>query len=754
MQSDMTETPLKSWIDRKKNITVLSDVDSTTKKKQAIAHYFDPDVLLDDTFSRVDNIPGLKTPLYGHQKTIVRAMVDLENNIEFDVHIDKKLYRVSVNAGILSEKVGSGKTFDILATILLNPKPIARPEVNSIACSKFPFPSLIYKKQFKFTLNPTLIFVGSSVIRQWANTISTYTNLRTFVVYGIREFEKLINMIEDKTVNKFDIILIKNGIISRLVFPKNVKLMSNNNVTTPHMYSLIANIKGICWPRVVIDDFDVIKLKSAFTSINATFTWYVSSTRKSMGICMSSDKTYYPNLSQLLIYGNYQIGNIFNNQILYSICNVRNSLEFVQKSNKLPTPTFWAYKFKNPNAKLVNIIGALSQEMKEVVEMINADAIETAAEHLGIKTTTTAGIFEKILGDQYQQVVFLTKIIKFINEQTETAHERMPWNKNNGMYGIKKLENFEPITLQYPGIDRFLEEQYIKYSDEKNKATIRLNRIKDHIMEGECPICISELKTECEGKVVIFKCCSVIVCEKCCFDVIFKKRHSAVCANCRTGISLKELIYINEELNLDRLISDINDGNIEQADIQSMQKKPIIKKHNYGKYDAIVDIIKGNPVPSKEKVKVNIPVLMTGPAVLPEAKNKKVLVFANFDETLRKIQEKFSEEGIQYEQLGGEAAKGETRKLCTNSYIADVVHRFQTSDKHNVLLINSIKYCAGLNLQVASDLIFSHLIIDENIEGQVAGRIMRLGRTTAVNFHYVLFDNEYDSKKASGSMWI
>ena len=44
-------------------------------------------------------------------------------------------------------------------------------------------------------------------------------------------------------------------------------------------------------------------------------------------------------------------------------------------------------------------------------------------------------------------------------------------------------------------------------------------------------------------------------------------------------------------------------------------------------------------------------------------------------------------------------------------------------------------------------------VVNENIEGQVAGRIMRLGRITSANFHYVMFDNEYDYKIKSGQMW-
>lgn len=753
----LTAKPIKSWCNFKHNMD-----DSHTNRDYKIEQ------LLDETYQTVETVPGLKTALYPHQKVIVRAMLDLENNSEFEItksridkdklgHIVNKsadVYNVAVNAGILSEKVGSGKTFDILALVLLQPIPkgpgydIEHILHTPLAERKQSRIGMVVKKTFSYVFRPTLIFVGSSVIRQWATTIKTYTNLKTFVVLGLREYEELVKMITNRTVEEFDVILIKNGTVARAILPPNVPLLKVNDITTPHIYSLLANIKGICWARVVIDDFDTIRLKENSLTINAVFTWYVSSTRKAMKVSQlkhfnSSEQT---NLSDLLYYGNFPVSSITTNSILYYNCNMRNNPKFVEKTGQLPTPKFYAYKYKNPNAKLVNIMNTLSAEMREVVEMINADAIETAAERLGIKTTTTAGIFEKILGDQYDTMLFLCKILKFIDEQRALVDQRDPWYsaEASGTYGIRRLEKFEPIDKDYPEIDKFLTEQYGKYTEQKNKAMITLNRIKEHITEGECPVCFQELKDECEGKVVIFKCCSIIICEPCCFNTIFHKKHAAVCPNCRMNVGLMDLIYINKEINLEELVKNVEEGTLGDNKTIAPPKHDAapVKKADYGKYDAIVDIVRGVEVPNKTEVRVVIPQLMTGPAQLPEAKVKKVLIFANYDETLKKIQEKFHEEKIKYEQLGG-----------TYKQIAEMVERFQTSDAHNVLLICAAKYCAGLNLQMASDLIFAHLMVDENVETQVAGRLIRLGRTTSAKFHYVMFDNEYDQKMLSGRMF-
>jgi SNF2 family DNA or RNA helicase len=730
-------TELKNWIDNKHYI-------QSNKNK----NYYEVEHLLDETYNYVDNVPGLKTSLYHHQKVIVRAMIDLENNCNFNILSELKSYNIEVNAGVLSEKVGSGKTFDILALILLQPIPkglgydIEHILHNQLPEKKYSKIGMVIKKTFSYILRPTIIFVGNSVIQQWTNIIKTFTNLKLFVVIGIREYQKLVNMILDKSVEQFDIILIKNGIISRPILPPNSYMLKSNKIINPHIYSLLANIKGICWSRVVIDDFDIVRIKDTSLTINAIFTWYVSSTRKNMIIKSLSNfiDVEHSNLSDLLLYGNFPVSNMTNNNILFYNCNIRNHPKFIEKTNELINPTYYVYKFKNPNVKLINIMNELNNEMKEVIEMINADAIETAAERLGIKTTTTAGIFEKILGDQYDTMVFLCKIIKFINEQISNADKRVPL-QDQETYGIRRLEKFEPILKQYPDIDKFLNEQFKKYEEQKNNVMITLNRIKDHIMEGECPICASDLKEECDGKIIIFKCCSIIMCEPCCFETIFHKNIIANCPNCRSNINIKNLIYINKEINLDELVDYVNNGNIEKQEIKDNLKIVPIKKSNYNKYDVIIDIIRGEDIPNRIPVNVIIPQLMTGNNVLPDPKIKKILIFANYEETLKKIQEKFIEEKISYEQLNG-----------TQKKINETIDRFTNSDNHNILLICATKYCAGLNLQIATDLIYAHLIMDENMETQIAGRLIRLGRKTSATFHYIMFDNEFTQKVASGRM--
>ena len=67
---------------------------------------------------------------------------------------------------------------------------------------------------------------------------------------------------------------------------------------------------------------------------------------------------------------------------------------------------------------------------------------------------------------------------------------------------------------------------------------------------------------------------------------------------------------------------------------------------------------------------------------------------------------------------------------------------FNSYNNTCALVINSTRYCSGLNLQTATDLVFFHKILDSNTEKQVIGRGQRLGRDCTLKVWYLLYDNE------------
>lgn len=112
-------------------------------------------------------------------------------------------------------------------------------------------------------------------------------------------------------------------------------------------------------------------------------------------------------------------------------------------------------------------------------------------------------------------------------------------------------------------------------------------------------------------------------------------------------------------------------------------------------------------------------------------KKGKFLLFSNHDISFDNILERFSQENISHAKI-----KGPT--------IDNIISRF-SDGTIKVLLLNAKQYGSGLNLQMATDIIIFHHL-DISLETQVIGRAHRFGRTTSINVHHLLFDDEGKNK--------
>ena len=730
-------TQLKNWRD---GVNTLSKDDT---------YYTDIEQYIDDTYEKIENIIGLKTNLFNHQKHIIKAMYDLEMTRDFDIKVKKKnrelIYKIKSNAGVLSEPVGSGKTIDILSLILINKVPRALRDITDLNIYKGSnrtrgFTGIIRKK-FNIILTPTIIFVGVSVINQWIGSIKTFTNLRVFSVHDVRDLQKLINKIIDRSINQYDIVLVKNGKITRpIIMPDNIIIEDkNNNKSTLYIYNVISNLRNFCWARVVVDDFDTIKLPHNASSLSSLFTWFISSTKKRM-TNKTNYNTQFTKTDDLLMYSNYNCGKIMNNPILFHNLNIRNSPEFIKKSNMISSPKFYAYIFINQNNKFMGLLGAMNDaEASEVMEMLNGDAIETAAEKIGIKSTNVSDIFQTILGNQYNKYKKAKDVLEYIElvEPLQGNRKSMESNIDTAdTYKKSDLFNKRPIEYNYPNLKNLLDSTKKEYIEIKKNSGIAIERVKNNIKEGECVICSSDLDDEDED-IIIVKCCCITVCGMCCFGTIFpNKSQHGQCSNCREKLTLKSLIYLNGNFDLNNIIEE----NItsDEENITSDEEK---EKSERDKYTAILEIIKGEKPIEQLEVDININNLLNGNCKTKVVSYNKVLIFANYEETLDKINKLLHTNNIKFWKLGG-----------SHSSISNIVNEFDNCNQSCALIINSIKHCAGLNLQSCTDLVFAHKILDSNIETQVVGRGQRLGRTSQLKVHYMFYQNEYDYMKKNNTI--
>jgi len=115
--------------------------------------------------------------------------------------------------------------------------------------------------------------------------------------------------------------------------------------------------------------------------------------------------------------------------------------------------------------------------------------------------------------------------------------------------------------------------------------------------------------------------------------------------------------------------------------------------------------------------------------ILSSKPDGKILVFANFPETFKKIEILLKLHNITYRILKG-----------SDHDITKYKEEFQNG-KIRVLLLNATFFGAGQNLQMATDVVIYHRFTKE-MEQQVIGRAQRLGRTSQLTIYYLLHDNE------------
>jgi hypothetical protein len=115
-----------------------------------------------------------------------------------------------------------------------------------------------------------------------------------------------------------------------------------------------------------------------------------------------------------------------------------------------------------------------------------------------------------------------------------------------------------------------------------------------------------------------------------------------------------------------------------------------------------------------------------------ENRDAKLLMFSGYDASFGLLEDKLDEEGITYATVNGSQAR-----------IAKLLREFKAG-KYNILFLNARNMGAGLNIEAATHVVLYHKMAAE-LEQQIVGRAMRLGRSAPLDVVHLLHENELDS---------
>jgi SNF2 family DNA or RNA helicase len=559
----------------------------------------------------------INLPLKKHQLKMLYYMEYFETGNKIKTPHNKYVY---TNFGFICDKVGSGKSLDILSLISNNK--LACPLNKSERCIYYSLTNAINLEIYEkvnvlknYVIPLNIIVVPHGVTLQWEKYIKNYTNMSFVVVRNKRDMDNL----PDIDIKSLDIILVSS--------------------TKYNEVAQFINSKKMHISRLIFDEVDSINIPNC-SLIKNNFIWLITSSIQNI----SWGTTRNLGLLRDIIRSANGLTEL--QKVLY----LKNYDSLVDESLKLLEPIITNIVCKdNMNIKILN--GIIDTN---IINMINAGAIQDAIQTLHIEQTDETNLIS---------IVCKNLIIELKNKNIELEMKSKMW------YISSKAKE-----LVMEGINK-------KINEIENK----IKMIKDRISETNIdPISYMDITEP-----VITKCC------KNKFDIttlalVISK--SKECPMCRAKITTNDLIYLKASIksdNQEESKQDKNDSTI------------------YDKYENLEKLL----IEKKDIL-------------------KKILIFSEYDETFKGIQNILNKNEYKYRML-----------LGSSTTIQNIVDNYKQENGVNILLLNARHYGSGLNLENTSDIIMFHKM-GNDMEKQVIGRAQRLGRKTQLRIWKLINNNE------------
>jgi len=432
--------------------------------------------ILDENDPMAQQIEHNTIKLKPHQLTLLKKCFDFENGPQ-----KYKGNEFQTSIGILGDKVGSGKSYVILALIHTT---INKP-LNCIGNIKvFGLDTIVLKMHQNMKhVDTNVIVLPHNLIHQWKSLIAIF-DIKTLIVCST----SLIP--ETKNIDEYDLIVVSST-----------------------FYKQFANrLRSVQFKRVFFDEVDTVNLPNC-PQIFSNFTWFTTASYNNL-VYPKGHAEWNQNVQKYIIHSIGLKNKGYINNIFVDISSkissdfikrlvLKNQDDFVDKSFCLPEVII-----ENVICRHSSIISILNGVVSpEVISCLNAEDISSA---ISLVNVSLKGTEENIIN------VILSKYNKNLNNillNIEYTSKREFDNE-----GIREKE----ICL--------LQEQ--KNSYEEKVINIR-NRIKE---TNTCNICFDTISNK-----TITKCCQNSFCFKCITKWISIKN---TCPFCNQKFELEECFIV------------------------------------------------------------------------------------------------------------------------------------------------------------------------------------------------------------------
>lgn len=256
---------------------------------------------------------------------------------------------------------------------------------------------------------------------------------------------------------------------------------------------------------------------------------------------------------------------------------------------------------------------------------------------------------------------------------------------------IRNLEHSHEYIMRLDYHNEDIRTHELNKNDAKKKELLsKIRTIEERITNSNlCCICFDDVQEK-----TIVPCCSNAFCFKCINFWLLSKS---------SEIKTKTCPYCKENINGSDLYVVRNDAREQQQQNEYGDELQVTLTSN----DKITNFFN----------------------IFDHNKQRKMLLFSNYENTFENIIETLASKGIANEFL-----KGPTTRI--NKLLNDYRH-----GDLSVLMVNPTNFGCGLNLENTTDIVMFHRFSDD-VEKQIIGRAQRSGRTCNLNVWYLMYSNE------------
>lgn len=463
---------------------------------------------LDDSYPMAAHTANTKIRLWPHQLTLLNRCREFESNkISLNdfktlqnthrAHTDDDFLKTQV--GIIGDRVGSGKSYVILALVLNNDIHNMEGTIKSYGNNKV----VLCFSERNTNLKTNLLVIPHNLVTQWETYVNTFSdNIKYLIVSKMKHVEHLYE--QEASISDYDLV-----IVTAIYYVRVAQFFTS---------------RSFKMQRVIYDEVDNMNLPNCMT-IDSNFYWFVTASYGNILFPRGYCKWDY-SLGRSVWYatGLRNSGfvkdlfmDLFNNlaKEFVKILIIKNKDAYIESSITLPDIIHNYIRCKTPIT--INVLDGYVDN--EVIQSLNAGDVASALQRINSSHRSTED--------------------NLINMQIERY--------------VRESHNYQ-IRLDFThsiefGSDHERDNEIARLQKKKDEYQKKIDGIRERIQNANtCCICYEDVKNKS-----IAQCCSNSYCFTCIH--IWLAKHNT-CPLCKQTLTSKDLLVVDESCNPEPPVND------------------------------------------------------------------------------------------------------------------------------------------------------------------------------------------------------